>query len=197
MADAVTNYAALAGVDASNVWIAAKTYRLTERNLVVNKWGESFALPQRMSKNLRTVRHKRFQIPRTPLTEGTPPDAIALTIESVDVTVEQWGIVCLLTDVAQITLVHPALNKAIELTGLAMAELFERETCTVLMAGTNVIYGGGRLARSSLVAGDKMNTKLVLKGTTSLRARGAAADGGLYMGALPPQVESEIGRAHV
>jgi N4-gp56 family major capsid protein len=192
MADVATTYASLASIDASNVYIAAKTYRLVERALVVNKWAESFSLPQRMSKNLRIVRHKRFQIPRGPLTEGTPPDSIAMTIENVDVTVEQWGIVTLLTDVAMITLVHPLLNKAIELSALAMAEMFEREACVILMAGSNVIYGGNRTARSSLVAGDKMNTKLILKGTTSLRARGAAAEGGLYMGALPPQVESDI-----
>jgi hypothetical protein len=121
-----------------------------------------------------------------------PPDAIQLSVQEVDVTVEQWGIVCLLTDVAQITTVHPALNKATELTGLAMAELFERESAVVLMGGTNVIYGGNRTARSSLVAGDKMTTALVLKGTVGLRARGADDRGGLYDGVMPPQVEADV-----
>jgi len=192
MADAVTKFTTLSN-DAPNVYIARETFKIAERNLVLNKAGKSYDMPQRMGKTLRVVRHKRLALPTSTLTEGTPPDAVALAVETVDVTVEQWGIVVLLTDVAMITTVHPALQVAIERTGMAMSELLERETAQMLLAGTNVIYGGSAVARSGLAAGDKMTTTIALKATTALRARGAIpTEGGLYMGIIAPQIEADL-----
>jgi N4-gp56 family major capsid protein len=192
MADVATKFSTLSN-DAPNVYIARETYKVAERNLVLNKAGKSYDLPQRMGKTLRVVRHKRLALPTAVLTEGTPPDAVALAIENVDVTVEQWGIVVLLTDVAMITTTHPALQVAIERTGMAMSELLERETANMLLGGTNVIYGGAAVARSGLAASDKMTTTIALKATTSLRARGAiAVEGGLYMGVIAPQIEADL-----
>lgn len=193
MADAVTQFSTLSAVDAINAYIAIKQFELSERNLVLGRYAEKFSLPQRMGKTLRVTRHKRLTLPTAPLTEGVPPDAVALSIESVDVTVEQWGIVVLLTDVVQITLTHPALQKAIELTGLAMAEMFEREMAEMLLAGTNVVFGGSATTRAGLVAGDKLTTLVVLKVTTALRARGAMPwEGQLYAGCMAPQQEADL-----
>ena len=55
-----------------------------------------------MSKTLRAIRMKRLALPTTPLVEGVTPNTLALEVENVDVTVEQWGIIALLTDVVQL-----------------------------------------------------------------------------------------------
>ena len=191
MADAVTNFAALS-TDAPNVWIAQQMYRLAERRLQLGQWATKHTLPQRFGKTLRTVRYKRLTLPVTTLTEGTPPDAVALAVENVDVTVEQWGIVVLLTDVGLITTTHPALQIAIERTALAMGEMLEREMANVLMAGTNVFYIG-TAGRNNIAAGDKLNTLGVLKMTANLRSAGAGDfEGGLYGGVLAPQQEADL-----
>ena len=195
MADSPTQFSTLSN-DAPNVWIAERQYVLVERNLILGRYAEKFQLPQRMGTTLRVTRHSRLKLPQVPLTEGVPPDAVALAIEKVDVTVEQWGIVCLLTDVVQITTKHPALQKAIELTGLAMAEMFEREIAKVLLGGTNVVYGGTANSRAALVAGDILTTSVVLKTTVALRARGAMPyEGQLYAGVMAPQQEGDVLRA--
>lgn len=192
MADAVTNFSGLS-TDAPNVWISQQMYRLAERQLRLGAYAEKYQLPQRFGKTFRIVRYKRLALPTTTLTEGTPPDAVALTIENVDVTVEQWGIVTLLTDVVQITTTHPALTKATELVGLAMAEMIEREIAGVLLAGTSVIYGGAATARSGLAATDKMTTTVVLKTSAQLRTYGAPEwDGSLYAGVIHPNVEADL-----
>src|SRR5690242_14499535 len=98
-------------------------YELAEKKLQLGQFASKFKLEQRMSKTLRVTRYKRLNLPTAVLTEGTPPDAVALAVENVDVTVDQWGIVVLLTDVALITTQHPALNIAIERCSLAMAEV--------------------------------------------------------------------------
>lgn len=192
MADTMTVFSTLQN-DAPNVWIAQRIFTLAERNLVLGRYAEKFDLPQRMGKTMRVVRYKRITLPNAPLVEGVPPDAVGLTIENVDVTVEQWGIVALLTDVVMITTTHPALQKAIDLTGLAMAEMVEREISKVLLGGTTVIFGGAAGSRGALAATDKMTTTVVLKSTTGLRARGAKAhEGDLYAGVIAPQVEADL-----
>ena len=159
----------------------------------VGKYATKYTLPQRFGKTLRVVRYKRLSLPTATLTEGTAPDAVALSIENVDVTVEQWGIVVLLTDVAQITTTHPALNIAIERTALAMAEVLEREQCVMLLAGTTVQYPGSITARADIGANDKLDTATVLAAATTLRNNGAAEyEGGLFSGVIAPQMEADI-----
>ena len=192
MADAPTSFSTISS-DAPNVYIAAETLRLVERNLRVGKYASRYSLEQRTGKTLRVVRYRRMALPLTTLTEGTAPDAVALAVDTVDVTVEQWGIVALLTDVAQITTKHPALQIAIDRTGLAMSELLEREMCNMLLGGTNVVYPAAITARGSLAATDILATATVLKATASLRARGGAEfEGALFGGAMAPQQEADV-----
>ncbi len=192
MADAVTNFSALSN-DAPNVYIARETYRLAERHLRIGKYAKLHQVPQRMGKTLRIVRYKRLNSPQNVLVEGTPPDAVALATENVDVTLEQWGIVVLLTDVAEITTTHPALQIAIDRTALAMAEVLEREQANMLLAGTQVFFGGAATSRATIVAGSVVSTATILKTTVALRNLGAAEDdGGLYNGVMPPQVEGDV-----
>ena len=193
MADAPTYFSTIS-TDAPNVWIAERMYQLAERRLQVGQWAQKYTLPQRMSKTMRVVRYRRLTLPTSVLTEGVAPDAVALAVDNVDVTVEQWGIVVLITDVGLITTKHPALNIAIQRTALAMAEVLEREMCVMLLAGTNVYYGGASAtARSGLAAGDILNTSLVIKAKTFLRAKGAPDyETGLYGGVMPPQAEADI-----
>src|SRR6185436_19135512 len=192
MADAVTNFSAIS-TDAPNVQIARETYRLAERRLQLGQFAKRYNLAQRMGKTLRIIRYKRVSLPVATLTEGTPPDAIALSLENVDVTVEQWGIVVLLTDVALITTDHPALQIAVSRTAMAMAEMLEREMAQVLLAGTQVRYGAAATTRAGLDGTKKFATADALAMTTLLRANGAEDfEAGLYGGVIPPQVESDI-----
>lgn len=192
MADAVTNFSAIS-TDAPNVWIARETYRLAERRLQLGQFAKKYNLVQRMGKTLRIIRYKRVANPTSTLTEGTPPDAVALTLENVDVTVEQWGIVVLLTDVAMITTEHPALQIAVSRTAMAMAETLEREMAAMLLAGTQVRYATGVTSRAALTGAIYTTTTDLLAITTLLRSNGAEDfEAGLYGGVIPPQVESDI-----
>lgn len=192
MADAVTKFSTLSS-DAPNVWIERQTYRLSERNLRLGRNAKPHQLPQRMGTTLRIIRYKRINLPTAVLVEGTAPDAVALATENVDVTVEQWGIVVLLTDVAEITTTHPALQIAVNRTALAISEVLEREMAVMLLSGTNVDYPGSVSARSGIGAADKIDTATVVKGTVALRNRGSAEwEGGLFHGVMPPQMEGDL-----
>jgi len=192
MADVLTTFSTLSS-DAPNVYIARQMYRLAEKQLIVGRYAKMHQMPQRMGKTLRIVRYKRLTLPFSTLTEGVPPDAVALSTENVDVTVEQWGIVALLTDVVQITTTHPALQIAIDRTSTAIAEVLERETCETLMGGSQVYYPGTATSRATITATDKLSTAVVLKASVALRALGAAAGaGGVFNGVMSPQSEGDI-----
>lgn len=192
MADSPITFASIS-TDAVSYWIASEMIALAEKRLVVGQFAQKFQLPQRLGKTLRVDKFERFNLPTTTLTEGTPPDAISLTVTNVDVSVEQWGIVALLTDVAQITTHHPALAIAIDRVSMAMEETVEREQMTVLMAGTQVVYPGVITSRASLLSTSIATTATVLKATTTLRSNGAQTwDGSLYGGVMSPQMESDL-----
>ena len=191
MADVLTTFSTLSN-DAPNVYIANQMYRLAERNMRVGKYAKMHQVPQRMGKTLRIVRYKRLNLPFSTLTEGVPPDAVALATENVDVTLEQWGIVVLLTDVAEITTKHPALQIAIDRTAMAISEVLEREQCNMLLAGTQVYYPAAVTTRVGLAASNKLDTATVLKATVALRNAGAAEDEGLFKGVMSPQQEGDV-----
>ena len=196
MADVLTTFSSVSN-DAPNVFIAQQMYTLAERYLKVLKYASRYTLPQRYGKTIRVDRVKRLALPTAPLTEGVPPSAVGLTVENVDVTVDQWGIVAFLTDLGLITTKHPMLAKAIDRTALAIAETIEREACNMLLGGTLVQYGATvstqKTSRANLVSTDRVTTAVILQATAQLRALGAPAfDGDLYAGIIPPQIEADL-----
>lgn len=196
MPDVMTTTTVVAN-DTVSEWIARQMYRLAEQQLVVGRFATRYTLPQRMGTVLQAVRVGRLNLPTGTLTEGVPPDAVALTVSNVQVTVQQWGLVVLLTDVAEITTVHPMLRIAIERVSLAMSEMFEREMYEVLSNGlagaTQRTFQAGDTTRSGLASTDLMITSDVLTVVAQLRNRGAAPiEGQQYGGVLPPQVEADL-----
>ena len=186
MADNYTTFAAMAR-DAVDAYITARMIELQDRILVMQKVSDAYPLPQKMSKTLRVPQVARLSLPTTQLTEGVTPLTNALVLSDVEVTVEQWGIVALLTDVSQLTVKHPLVNIAIERVGMAMKETSEREDANVLMAATNVTYAGGKSTRATLIATDVMNTALAIQIVAKLKMRGAPRylPDGLYIGLMP------------
>src|SRR5437867_3669564 len=189
MADVYNTFASLA-TDAPNVMITRRMYQLAERNLALGQFARDYTLDSYMSKTMRINRYRRFNLPTQQLVEGVPPDAVGLVVDGIDVTVEQWGIVALITDVSQVTLTHPVLTVAMERCSLALSELMEREQAKVLMTNTNVVYPGAATTRATITDGVataamRLSTDTVLQCTVQLRARGAGDyDSGLYGGVM-------------
>lgn len=139
-------------------YIADKTLPLTRRQLVVYQFGDPLTLPKGRGVTYTATRYNRVPLPFSPLTEGVPPQGELMTIQQVTATALQWGDKITITDVAELTIKHPLFKKAIELTGLQVAETLERNTFNNLQGFTQVNYVNTRLARGNLVAGDVLNT---------------------------------------
>jgi len=192
MPDVINNFSSLS-TDAPNVFITKRMYMLAERNLAIGQFATEYTLPNYMSKSFRINRYRRFALPTQILTEGVAPDGVGLVVDNVDVTVQQWGIVAVLTDVSMLTLVHPVLTLAIERCALAISELVERELAKTVLTCTNVVYPPGATTRAGITDGvanpnQRISTDMILQCKVQLKARGAAPVGnGCYGGIMQPQ----------
>ena len=138
-------------------YIADKTLPLTRRQLVVYQFGDPLTLPKGRGVTYTATRYNRVPLPFAPLSEGVPPVGELMTIQQVTASALQWGDKITITDVAELTIKHPLFKKAIELTGLQVAETLERNTFNNLLGFTQINYVNSRGSRASLVAGDVMN----------------------------------------
>lgn len=143
-------------------------------------------------------------LPITTITDGTTPTSRALAITTVTAVAEQWGDVVTLSDVAELTIRHKPLQKAIELLGKQSAETIEREIFETVLAGTTVYFPGSVTVRSSLASTDIPVADTIRKITANLRSNGAyglepalqgSSDpelGDLYVGVVDSFVEQDI-----
>lgn len=123
--------------------------------LVIEKFGQSKALP---GANSKTMKFRRYNaLPNTPaaLTEGITPAASTLTQTDVNVTLVQYGDRITVTDVIEDTHEDPVLQEATEVLGEQAAQMIEKVRYGVLKAGTNVMYANG-------TARNQVNTAITL-----------------------------------
>jgi N4-gp56 family major capsid protein len=138
-------------------YIADETLPLARRQLVAYQFGDPLTLPKGRGTNYTATRYNRVPLPTAPLSEGVPPQGETMTISQVTATAQQWGDKITITDVAELTIKHPLVNKAKEVLGLQVGETLDRNTFVNLLAGTQVNFVNTRGARASLVAGDVLN----------------------------------------
>jgi N4-gp56 family major capsid protein len=176
-------------------FIADETLPLARRQLVVYQFGDPLELPKGRGTTYTAVRYNRIPLPFAPLSEGVPPVGETMTIATVSGTAVQWGDSVTITDVAELTIKHPLFKKAMELTGLQVAETLERNTFNALMALTQVNYVNSRGSRANLQAGDVLDTNTVIRTDAALETLGAPR----FMGdeQTNTMVEADAGGAKV
>ncbi len=172
-----TNQASQFSSDIEN-YIADKTLPLARRQLVAYQFGDPATLPKGRGTTYTATRFNRVPLPFAPLSEGVPPIGETMTISQVSAVAQQWGDKITITDVAELTIKHPLVQKAQELMGLQIGETLDRNTFNSVMAGTQVNYVNTRGARASLVAGDVLNPHEINRAVGALSTIGAPR----YMG---------------
>jgi len=173
-----TNAASQFSSDIEN-YIADKTLPLARRTLVAYQFGDPATLPKGRGTTYTATRFNRIPLPFSPLSEGVPPIGETMTISQVSATAQQWGDKVTITDVAELTIKHPLVQKAQELIGLQIGETLDRNTFNSILAGTTQInYVNTRGSRASLVAGDVLNPHEINRAVGALSTIGSPR----YMG---------------
>lgn len=138
---ATTTYSNLS--QRTNAFAAKEMLAHAEPILCLNKFGMAKPMPKNKANVVKFRRPVPLAVATTPLTEGSPPTAKALTYEDVTVTLHQYGDVVEITDVVHDLAEDPVLKDAAMMCGEQAAETIETLTWGVLQGGTNVFYANG------------------------------------------------------
>lgn len=124
-------------------------------------------------------RRRRIPIPMAGATEGTPPTATTLAVDSVTGTATQYVLVTQFTDVAELYQFHDLLEDATVEVKDAMARLDDKIMSDSYVAATNIVYPGSITGIATIASADILNTNMVRRGVSALRT------GDVIFGAAP------------
>ena len=165
--------------------------------LVHDQFGQKHPIPKNGGK---TIEFRKFNpLPKllTPLTEGVTPDGQTMSVSKIEATVKQYGGYVTLSDMYLLSAIDNNLVYATKLLGNQAGATLDTITREVLNGGTNVVYAGGALSRSSLyapAAGSKNVLKVddVKKAVRSLKVQNAPKIGDSYVGIIHPDVTYDL-----
>jgi len=128
------------------------------------------------------------------LTETTDPDAVALATPTyTTITLAEYGNAVLVTralELFSLADVDPAIANIIAFN---MADSIDDVAQTVLRAGDNVLYAGGRTSTATITSSDTFTSALARKTTAKLRANKAIPrKGSLYWAGIHPEVAHDL-----
>lgn len=176
-------------------FIAAQTLLRIKRDVIVFNLAKKEKLPNRFSKTFQFTRYEKLNLPRIPLVEGvTPAQGRAMNITTVQAVMDQWGDFVILSDVAEITAKHPALEQAVQLISEQATETLDREAIETLLTNTSVNFPGAATSRFTLTATDFVTTTVVKEAVAGLRNGGAhpISGGRIMLGLMDPSVEMDL-----
>lgn len=161
-------------------------------NLVHDQFAQKRNIPKNGGKTIEFRRYSQLPKALTALTEGVTPDGQNLNVTTVTATVAQYGGYITLSDVLLLTAIDNNLMEAIELLGDQAGRTLDTITREVLCAGTNVIYAGGRSARTGITGSDKLTVMDIKKAVRELKVGLAKKIDGYYVAIIHPDTAFDI-----
>jgi N4-gp56 family major capsid protein len=158
--------------------------------------------PQHEGSGHRFRRFESLGINTTPLSEGVPPLAVALTQSSVTATLQQMGNCIRITDRLSTEGIDQVKLEAIDVLAENMAQTLDAAARAEAVLGTAVRYTGGRTSRATVAKADILTLNDLLRGVNQLRRNNAPAYtgvrssetgvGGHYFGVIHPDVGLDL-----
>ena len=127
------------------------------------------------------------------LTEGEEITPVALSDSTVTVTLAEYGNAVTTTAKLRGTSFLNVDADAANIIGYNMGNSIDKIVQGVMVAGSNVLYGGDATATGELAAGDTITASLIRKTVAALRGDSAPTmDGGYYVGFIHPDVSFDL-----
>lgn len=177
-------------------YMNARLLEVAEYNTILDQFGDKAPLPSNSSKTIRFVREEKLTVAATPtqLIEGIPPDAQPLTLNQFEATIEQYGFVVRLSDLAEITARHNIIQRTIMILGLQAAETYDQLVFNNLSTGaTQTYFPNNKVANSGLTPADVIQYIDLIEMDAVLQGKGARPfEGGEYVFVCAPQVYASL-----
>lgn len=162
--------------------------------LVHDQFAQKHPIPKNGGKTIEFRKYKALQKALTPLTEGVTPDGNKLSVSILTATIAQYGDYIELSDILQLTAIDNNLVQATKLLGNQAGLTLDTITREVMNGGTNVIYSGGKAARSALAAEDKLTVLDIQKAARFLKQQNAKKIDKYFVGIIHPDTEFDLMR---
>ena len=173
MVTAVQSYNPTAGTNALTAeqhtyYVDAMLERL-KPELTWLKFGKKTKIPKRKGATANFRRVNRLNVATTAITEGVTPDGVNLDVTALNATVKEYGNWTKISEFLDMTGFDPILTEAAEVMGENAGESIDSIVRDVVGAGTNVMYGGGKLSRATVASTDKITTMDILRARRTLK----------------------------
>ena len=157
------------------------------------QFGQKQPLPKNEGKKIEWRKFDTFEKALTPLTEGVTPDGRNINMSKIEAEIHQYGDYTTVSDRLELEAVDPIITLTTEEHGAQAGDTIDTLTRDVVMAGSNVIYGGSNItSRSSLAKTDVLTPTLIDKAMTFLKKMKAPTINGDYVAIIHPSVAFDL-----
>lgn len=157
-----------------------------------SQFGQKVPLPKNSGKKVEFRRFNTFSKAMTPLTEGVTPDGNKVDMTKIEKEIAQYGDYTTISDRLELEAVDPIIVLATEEHGAQAGDTIDTVTRNELLAGTNVIYAGGKTSRADLTKADTITGTLINQAATFLKKMRAPKINGDYVGIVHPSVSYDL-----
>lgn len=138
------------------------------------KFAQVRDLPKGAGTNtIKFRRYSNLAAATTPLTEGITPTGSQLSVTDITASVSYYGDYILVTDVVNYESEDANLTEWAQILGDQAGDTLDQITRDVLVAGTNVYYGGSATTRGTVGASDLITATLIKKVVRTLKNNNA------------------------
>lgn len=162
-------------------------------NLLFAKYGQKRPYNRHEGSTVNFRRFDSLAPALTPLTEGVTPSGNAISITSVQATIQQYGDFVEISDRLDTEGIDPVVTEMTEVLGEQAGNTVDLAVRDVVVAGTNVLYAGGRAAQQSLTSSDKISAAEIKKAVLALKkANAKPLEDGYYIGIIDPSIAYDL-----
>lgn len=137
---------------------------------VHTKWAQVRNIPRKGgTKTIKFRRYGNLVAATTPLTEGVTPVGSQLSVTDITANIADYGDYVTITDQLDYQSEDPVLTEAAEILGDQAGDTLDQLCRDILVAGTNVYYGGTATSRVTVAAADLITKVLIQKVVRTLK----------------------------
>ena len=160
--------------------------------LVHDQFGQKHPIPKNGGKTIEFRKYSPLPKLLEPIREGYTPDGQTLNMSTIEATVAQYGGYITLSDVLLLTAIDNNLVQATKLLGAQAGATLDTITREVLNGGTNVIFSGGKSARTDLDASSVLTVDDIKKAVRLLKTQNAEQINGSWVGIIHPDIAYDL-----
>lgn len=138
-------------------------------NLNYMRFAQIKDIPTNNTDSIKLRRYLALALATTPLVEGITPSGSKLTYELVTAQLKEYGDYVLITEWVDWTVEDAVLTEIGKIQGEQAGQTLDALMGAVLAAGTNVLYAGTNVARSTISKTDKVTEALFKNATQILK----------------------------